>query len=328
MEGATVRILEKVKVGNLVLKNRIVMPPMNTELAAEDGEVTPEMIQHYATRAPWLGMVIVEHTYVRRDGRLSARQPGIHEDGLVGGLRRLAETVKRSDTPIAIQMNHAGKRCDPALIGQQPVAPSAKDGARELTVREIGDLAGAFGKAAARAVRSGFDVVELHGAHGFLLCQFSSPLANTRTDDYGGSLENRMRFPLEVVRRVKRETRSQAQLWYRLGADDRTPGGNTIKEAARMAKMLAAEGVDVLDVSGGMCGSRPEGLVGPGYFAYAAKAVKDATGLPVVAVGGITTPQEAEEVVARWGVDLVAVGRALTKDPFWGKKAMSLSVSR
>ncbi len=319
------RILEKVKIGNLVLKNRIVMPPMNTDLATEDGEVTPEMIQHYATRAPWLGMVIVEHTYVRRDGRLSAGQPGIYEDRLVGGLRKLAKTVKKCGTPIGIQINHAGRRCDPAVIGQQPVAPSAKEGARELTVPEIEDLTEAFGRAAARAVRCAFDAVELHGAHGFLLCEFSSPLANDRTDKYGGSLENRMRFPLEVVRRVRRETRSRAELWYRLGGDDRTPGGNTIKEGARMAKMLAEEGVDVLDVSGGMCGSRPEDLKGPGFFAYAAKAVKDATGLPVVAVGGITTPQEAEDVVLRWGVDLVAVGRALAKDPLWGKKAMALS---
>jgi len=319
------KILEKAKVGNRVLRNRIVMPPMNTELATEDGKVTPEMIRHYATRAPWLGMVIVEHTYVRRDGRLSERQPGIYEDRLVGRLHKLAETVRKTGTPIGIQINHAGKRCDAALIGQQPVAPSAKDGARELTVPEIRELTEAFGKAAARAVRCGFDVVELHGAHGFLLCQFSSPLANARTDEYGGSLENRMRFALEVVRRVKRETRSRVQLWYRLGADDRTPGGNTVKEGARMAQMLAAEGVDVLDVSGGMCGSRPKDLKGPGYFAYAAKAARDATGLPVVAVGGITTPQEAEDVLLRWGVDLVAVGRAIRDDAFWGKKAMELS---
>lgn len=319
------RILEEVKVGNLVLKNRIIMPPMNTELATEAGEVTPEMIQHYSTRAPWLGLVMVEHTYVTPDGRLSQKQLGIDRDELMGGLAKLAQTVKSFGTPIGIQINHAGLRCDPALIGKQPVAPSAKDGARELTVREIANITEAFGKAAARAVRCGFDVVEVHGAHGFLLCEFSSPLANSRTDEYGGSLEKRMRFPLEVVRRVRRETGSGVQLWYRLGADDRTPGGNTVKEGARMAKMLAEERVDVLDVSGGMCGSRPEGLKGPGYFAYAAKAVKDATSLPVVAVGGITTPQEAEAVVRKWGVDLVAVGRAILKDPLWGKEAMELS---
>ncbi len=319
------RILEKVNVGSLVLKNRIVMPPMNTELATEAGGVTPEMIQHYCARAPWVGMVMVEHTYVMPDGRLSPKQPGIHRDELMGGLAKLAHAVKDCGAPIGIQINHAGLRCDPALIGKQPVGPSAKEGGRELAVREIRNITDAFGKAAARAVRCGFDVVEVHGAHGFLLCEFASPLANSRTDGYGGSLENRMRFPLEVVRRVRKETESRAQLWYRLGADDRTPGGNTVKEGARMAKMLAEEGVDVLDVSGGMCGSRPEGLKGPGYFAYAAKAVKDATGLPVVAVGGITTPQEAEEVLTRWGVDLVAVGRAILKDPLWGKKAMELS---
>ncbi len=299
------------------------MPPMNTELATESGEVTEELIQHYSTRAPWLGMIMVEHSYVRPDGRLSPRQPGVHDDRLVQGLGTLAKAVRATGTPVGIQINHAGMRCDPALIGTEPVGPSALEGARALSREEIQGITEAFGLAASRAVRAGFDAVEIHGSHGFLLCQFSSPLANRRTDGYGGNLENRMRFPIEVVRRVKQETGDRAQLWYRLGADDRTPGGNTAKEGAAMAKLLASEGVDVIDVSGGMCGSRPQGLHGPGYFAYAARAVKDATGLPVVAVGGVASLQEAESVIERWGVDMVAVGRALLKDPLWGQKALA-----
>ncbi len=319
------RILEEVSIGELHLKNRLVMPPMNTELATTKGEVTDELVQHYATRAPWLGIVIVEHSYVRPDGRLSPKQLGAYEDALVGGLTRLAEAVKEAGTPVAIQINHAGMKSDPELIGTASIGPSALNGARELTEEDIRDLTEAFGQAAARAVSSGFDVVEIHGAHGFLLCQFESPITNRRQDGYGGSLEERMQLPIEVVRRVHRETGGgKAQLWYRLGADDRTPGGNTIEEGAKMGEILAAEGVDVIDVSGGICGSRPPGLEGAGYFAYAARAVKDACGLPVVAVGGITTPQEAEDVLERWGVDLVAVGRAVLDDPLWARKACEL----
>jgi 2,4-dienoyl-CoA reductase-like NADH-dependent reductase (Old Yellow Enzyme family) len=318
------RLLEKVRIGKLELNNRIVMPPMNTELASESGEVTRELIEHYSARAPWLGMVVVEHSYVVSGGRLSPRQPGVYDDRLVEGLTGLAEAVKSTGARVAIQINHAGEKCKPDLIGEKPVAPSPSNTARALTGEEIAELTDAFGAAAARAADSGFDAVEIHGSHGFLLSQFQSPLKNRRQDEYGGSLKNRMRFPVEVVRRVRREIGSGVQLWYRLGADDRIEGGNTIEDGTKMAGILASEGVDVFDVSGGICGSRPPGLDGPGYFAYAASAVGRATGLPVVAVGGITTPSEAEEVLERWSVDLVAVGRALLEDPLWGKSAQEI----
>jgi 2,4-dienoyl-CoA reductase-like NADH-dependent reductase (Old Yellow Enzyme family) len=305
----------------MVLRNRIIMPPMNTELATEEGEVTEEIIQHYGVRAPWLGLVIVEHSYVAPGGRLSPRQPGVHDDRLEDGLGRLARAIKESGTPAAIQINHAGMKTDPALTGEASVGPSPTNGSDEMAAAGMEEIVSAFGKAAAMAVRSGFDVVEVHGAHGFLLNQFASPLTNMRQDEYGGSLENRMRFPLEVVRRVRQETGSGVHLWYRLGADDRSEGGNTIEDGVRMAKMLSAAGVEVMDVSGGICGSRPADLAEPGYYAYAAKAVKDAAGLPVVAVGGVKTVEQAEQVLARWGVDLVAVGRAILSDPLWGKKA-------
>ena len=315
------KILEKVSIGNLYLRNRIVMPPMATELSSEAGEVTEELIDHYRARAPWLGMVLVEHSYVVPGGKLSPKQPGVYDDRLVEGLTELAAAVKETGAKVAVQINHAGQKCSQDLTGSVPVAPSSAPGARELTTGEIEDLVGEFGRAAARVADSGFDAVEIHGSHGFLLSQFQSPLKNRRSDEYGGSLENRMRFPIEVVREVRREIGSRIQLWYRLGADDRMKGGNTVEDGARMARMLASEGVEVLDVSGGICGSRPPGLEGPGYFGYAAKAVRDASKLPVVAVGGITTPREAEEVLENLGVDLVAVGRAILKDPLWGKKA-------
>ena len=313
------KVSDQVSIGGLELKNRIVMPPMNTELAALDGSVTDELVEHYVARAPPLGMVIVEHSYVRLDGKLSPRQPGIHVDGNLEGFSRLAKAIRETGTPACIQINHAGVKCDAKVTGSTPVGPSPANGARELGIEEIDGIVDAFREAAARAASAGFNAVEVHGSHGFLLCEFTSPLANQRKDGYGGSLENRARLPLEVVGSVRDEIGPDMQLWYRLGADDRTPGGNTLDDGVRIGRMLASQGVDVLDVSGGMCGSRPPGVAGPGYFAYAAKAVKEATGLPVVAVGGITTPAAAQRVLDEWGVDLVAVGRALLKNPDWGK---------
>ncbi len=314
-------ILKSRRIGALELRNRVVMPPMATGLATESGEVTEELIEHYRARAPWIGLVIVEHSYVQISGKLSANQLGAYSDELVSGLRRLAESVKVEGAPVALQINHAGVKADPKLTGQSAVGPSAIRGARRMGEVDIQETVDAFGEAAGRAVEAGFDVVEIHGAHGFLLNQFTSPITNRRTDSYGGDLENRVRFPLMVVERVKGETSGRAQIWYRLGADDLDPNGNTPEDAGAMAGLLAEAGVEVFDVSGGVCGSRPSSISGPGYFAYAASAVKEATGRPVVAVGGIRTPEDAEEVISRWGVDLVAVGRALLEDPEWGKKA-------
>jgi len=317
------RLAEPVELFGLRLKNRIVMPPMNTELATEDGAVTDDLIEHYRARAPRLGLVIVEHSYVGKDGKLSPRQLGVYDDSLEEGLKRLSRAVKSTGTPVFIQINHAGMRAEESVTGTRPVGPSALEGTRELNVEEIRDIVEAFGQATARAVRSGFDGVEVHGAHGFLLNQFASPVTNRRRDQYGGDLEGRMRLPLEVVERVRRETKGEVHLWYRLGADDRQPGGNTVEEAGEMARMLVDAGVEVIDVSGGLCGSRPEGVGGVGYFAYAAHAVKAASGAPVVAVGGVRSRQDAEEVLSRWNVDLVAVGRAILEDPSWPERELA-----
>ncbi len=314
------KLTEEVEVGSLGLRNRIVMPPMATGLATEKGEVTDELIDHYSSRAPWLGLIIVEHSYVHPEGRLSSRQLGIYDDSLVPGLEELSSSVKEEGTPVCIQINHAGAKAEPGP-DRYAVGPSADENAHQLTEAEISEVVESFGKAAARAVSAGFDAVEVHGAHGFLLNQFTSPVTNRRQDSYGGYIKNRMRFPLMVVDRVRRETNGEAQLWYRLGADDRNPRGNSTEDAAKMARMLVDSGVEVVDVSGGVCGSRPTGLSGPGYFAYAAQAVKDVVDVPVVAVGGIRTPEDAERILSEWNIDLVAVGRALLEDPEWGRKA-------
>jgi 2,4-dienoyl-CoA reductase-like NADH-dependent reductase (Old Yellow Enzyme family) len=191
-----------------------------------------------------------------------------------------------------------------------------------LQENELYELAQDYALAAGRAVKAGFDGIELHGAHGYLLNQFFTPLLNKRTDEFGGSLENRMRFPLMVVEKVRRRLGGRLLL-YRLGSDDLAPMGTQIGDAIAFAQKLQEAGVDVLDVSGGMCGSEPKQLQHiQGYFIPQANAVKDAVKVPVIGVGGIKQAMFANALVSEGKVDLVAVGRALWHDNEWPKKAI------
>lgn len=321
------RLFDSLRVGRLELRNRIVMPPMATGLAGRRGEVTPGLIDHYVERAEGPGLVIVEHSYVDVGGRLGPRQLGVYDDRLVPGLARLADAVHGRGTPIALQINHAGRKTTSQACGRQPVAPSPipspeGEAPRELGSGEVRELVERFCDAARRVVEAGFDAVEVHGAHGFLLNQFVSPLSNRRSDEYGGSPEKRMRFPLQVIARIRERIGGDFPLLYRLGADDMTPGGLTIEDSKAFARRLVEAGVNLIDVSGGLCGSRPPGLSGPGYFVPQAEAIKRAVGVPVVGVGGITSPEFADEVIREGLVDLVAVGRALLEDPRWAVKAL------
>jgi NADPH2 dehydrogenase len=317
-----VGLLDPLEVKGLTLRNRIVMPPMQTGRATVEGTVTDRLISFYVRRSSALGLLIVEHCYVSARGRLSLKQLGIYGDELIGGLERLAGSVHAVGTPVVVQMSHAGGVANWHVIGGEPAGPSATGKTRELTRSEIEVLVEEFAVASERAIKAGFDGVELHGAHGFLLNQFFSPLLNKRGDEYGGSLENRMRFPLMVVERVRESIRGRLLL-YRLGADDLTPKGTRIEDSAAFAVKLEQCGVDVVDVSGGLCGSEPKQLRGvKGYFVPQAYAIKKAVRVPVIGVGGITEAEYADMLVRQGKVDLVAVGRALWKDPKWAEKAV------
>jgi 2,4-dienoyl-CoA reductase-like NADH-dependent reductase (Old Yellow Enzyme family) len=320
-------LFDPLTVGRLRLKNRIVMPPMANDLATERGEVTDALIAHYTRRAAGVGLVIVEHSYVTPNGKLSPRQLGIYDDAVIEGLSHLAESVHAKGTSVCIQINHAGRRASSSICGGQAVAPSpipASDSdevPKELGRDEIRRLAIMFAEAAGRASQSGFDSVEVHGAHGFLLNQFTSPLSNRRTDEYGGSFENRIRFPLEVVEEVTRAVGPEFPVLYRLGAYDGREGGITIDECQAFARKLVEAGVAVIDVSGGLVGSRPEGVQSQGYFLPLAEKIKQAVQVPVIGVGGIKDPKFADEAIRQGRVDLVAVGRAILADPDWALKA-------
>jgi len=315
-------LLDSLEVKGLILKNRIVMPPMHTGLATTEGVATDKLIEHYVRRSKALGLLIVEHSYVSLDGRLSERQLGIYDDDLVLGLEKLSSMVHATGTPVVIQINHAGGRATMETTGMKPVAPSPNGNARELRGEEMEVLAEAFAIAAERAMKAGFDGVEVHGAHGFLLNQFFSSITNRRSDRYGGSLENRMRFPLQVVERVKEKVGGRL-LIYRLGSCDLDPAGIQIEDSKKFALKLEEAGVDIIDVSGGLCGSRPTQLQNKqGYFIPQAQQIKEAVNVPVIGVGGLTEPKYADSLIREGRVDLVAVGRALLKDADWAINAI------
>lgn len=317
--------------GNIELKNRIVMPPMANDMATADGEVTDSHIGHYRARAEGgAGLVIVEHSYVLPSGKMTERQLGIHDDGLVPGLARLSAAIRAAGARCAIQLTHAGANTAPEVCGCQPVGPSdipvpgREEIPKPLDADEIGEIVNAYGRAAARAVKAGFDAIEVHAAHGFLLNEFVSPYTNRRTDSYGGSAENRLRLPLEVIAAVRSQTGPAYPLLYRFGANDFLEGGLDLEAASKIAPVLQDAGINILDISGGLCGSRPRMFAGvQGFFVPLAQAIKAVVAVPVIAVGGIREPAFANQVIRDGKADLVAVGREMLRNPNWAREALA-----
>jgi 2,4-dienoyl-CoA reductase-like NADH-dependent reductase (Old Yellow Enzyme family) len=321
-------LLDPITIKGLEIPNRLVMPPMATRFAAETGEATDDLIGHYSERAAGVGLVIVEHCFVMIEGRMRADQPGVHRDELIPSLSRLAEAVHLQGAKIAVQINHGGSKVPPDAERRLPVGPSpvpfpgSEVQPRELTAGEIRRVVEAFGEAARRARDAGFDAVEVHGAHGFLNSQFLSPLTNRRSDRYGGTLENRLRLPLEIVAEVLKQAGGGCPLLYRLGADDFMDGGLGIEEGVQAAQALVEAGVDVLDVSGGLGGYAHPTIKSQGFMIPAAERVKAAVTVPVIGVGGITEAEFADRVIREGRVDMIAVGRATLSDPSWARKAV------
>ena len=316
-------LLSPLEIDSISLRNRIVFPPMASENSTEDGFPTKELYEHYRELSEGPGLVIVEHSYVDPRGRLSENQLGIYSDEHVEPLAELAESIKENGAVPAIQINHAGGKCDENITGKKPVAPSEAyfDGVEKLSLKDMKKIKQSFVHAAERAEKAGFDAVEIHGAHGFLLGQFLSPLTNRRDDEYGGKeLEDRMRFPLEIVEEVKRSV-GDIILMYRLGATDMDEEGLTVDESKIFARKLEDLGVDIIDVSGNLCGSRPGKDGEQGYFVPLAEDIKREVKVPVIGVGGIKDPLYADKIVKEGKVDLVAVGREQWKDPKWALKA-------
>jgi 2,4-dienoyl-CoA reductase-like NADH-dependent reductase (Old Yellow Enzyme family)/thioredoxin reductase len=323
--------------GDLTLRNRVVMSPMSTEMGGEDGSITPRMTAFYRERAlGGVGLITVEFTSVSpQTGRASGRQLTLEAGRNLDGHVRLVEIVREAGAHIFMQMQHSGQFANAALLpGGMPIAPSdvyarrdpGRQIARSMSPQEIRRMIEAFGTIAELAVEAGYDGVELHGAHGYLLTQFLSPLGNHRDDEWGGDFERRLKFPREVISRVKRAL-GRRPLCFRLSADEFTPGGLTIEDLVLIVPHLVAAGVNLLHVSTGWGVGRAfatvvEPMSTPeGWRIPYARRIKDAAGIPVIAVGQIRWPETAEVAIAAGDCDLIALGRPMLADPYWAKKA-------
>jgi len=331
------RLFRPGRIGTLDIPNRIVKAPTSTGMSRIDGSVSDRLFRHYKNIARGgVGLLIVEYAYVDEDASKSAHcQLGISTDEHIAGLAWLAEMIRDEGARAAIQLEHCGRQ---KFLGTPPIKaasavpwPSLKaqkgDAAvpEVLSVEEIKTIVSAFGDAARRAVMAGFDLVEIHGAHGYLITNFLSPHTNKRTDEYGGSLENRMRLLVEIVEDTRAKIGRDFPLTVRLSGSDYEPDGFGIEETVEVAKVLEALGIDALHLSGGdhhqMIHQVTPMALPRANNVYAAEAVKQAVSIPVIASGSITLPDLAEQILAEDRADFIALGRPLWADPQWPNKA-------
>lgn len=336
-ESIIVSILfSPITLGRQVLDNRVVIAPM-CQYSADEGRATDWHQIHLGHLAlSGAGLMFIEATAVAPEGRISPADLGLWSDETEAALARVLQSVRRhSPIPLAIQLAHAGRKAStaipwaggqsiaPASGGWQTVAPSAlpyaADDPRPAALDEAGlaRIRNDFVAAAQRAQRLGFNVIELHAAHGYLLHQFLSPLSNTRDDRYGGTLENRMRFPLEVFDALRAAVPEDTPVGIRISATDWVDGGWEIEQSVAFAKELQRRGCAFIDVSSGGLSPLQEIPVGPGYQVAFADRIRRETGLPTIAVGLITEPEQAETILASGQADMVALARGMLYDPRW-----------
>ena len=305
---------------NLNLKNRIVMPPMCMYSSDESGLVKSFHKLHYPTRAlGGVGLIIVEATAVARNGRITSQDLGLWEDGQVEGLRELVDSVHQFGSQIAIQLAHAGRKStssDPEIVAPSAIAFNAQSRTpRALQLSEMPEIAAAFQAAARRADEAGFDAVEIHAAHGYLLHEFLSPLTNQRTDAYGGSTENRTRLLREVLTAIRAVWPVDKAIFLRISAADHAVGGIDLAESLNIVDQVK-DLVDLVHVSTGGLLETPIKLY-PGYQVSYADAIRKHSGLPTITVGLITRLEQVEEILGNDRSDLIALGRELLRNPYW-----------
>jgi len=323
-----------VKINGLRLRNRIAMPPLTTNYGSAKGIVSDDILQFYSERSKDVGLVIVEANAVRSDGRILRGSLGLWEDGQVAGMASLAASIKKLGAAAVVQISHAGARCFPAGGDMQGASPSGfafRPDVAPLTMSlaQIDQMIMDFADAAARAAEAGFDGVEIHGAHFYLISQFLSPLTNQRQDRYGGDARARATFALEVVRSVREKLGKGYPIFFRLNAVEKVAGGQTLEDTLVVSKLLADEGVDALHISliANSSWKEVDGqrfLVASSAFpkdqpaganVSATAAIKEATGLPVIAVGKLGEGDVAAESVRDLPIDIVAIGRQMIADP-------------
>jgi 2,4-dienoyl-CoA reductase-like NADH-dependent reductase (Old Yellow Enzyme family)/thioredoxin reductase len=337
------KLFEPIRIGQLTIRNRIEAAPTHPTLASADGQITRELIDFYAAKAKGgagivtVGESVVDRVYaVTHSGQLI-----IDNDAMVPSLYQLAEAIKRYGAKASIELNHGGRQTIPALIGgRNPIAPSPIPSrfheiiaGYPITVQEmdkemIDQAAESFAAAAYRLKWAGFDMVMLHGAHGWLLAQFLSPYSNKRTDEYGGSLENRARFPLQVIRRVRERAGRDFAIEYRISGNELIPGGLGIEEVVEFCRMIQDE-VDCIHVSSGIIADpatvpyfHPPTYLPYGPSAQYAARIKAAVNIPVTNVGAFVDPAVAEQILQDGKADIIAMGRGLIADPTFPSKVL------
>ena len=324
-------IFEPLTIRRMTMKNRVMMTPMGTNYAGQNGEINEKHIKYYEQRAKGgTGLIMVENASVSSpEGSNGTTQLRIDHDSYIPGLYNLTETVHKYGTCIGIQINHAGASAMSSRTGMQPVSASnipSKDGGeipRPLEVEEIYDIVKKYGEAAKRAQIAGFDAVEIHAGHSYLLCQFLSPVYNKRTDEFGGCPENRARFAKLVLEEVRKQVGPFFPIFLRFSAEDFVEGGNTLEDTLELLEYFQEE-ADVLDVSAALNASLQYQIdanyMKDGWRSYMAKAVKEKFGKPCVTTGNIRNPEVAEKILADGDADIIGMGRGLIADPEWVNK--------
>jgi 2,4-dienoyl-CoA reductase-like NADH-dependent reductase (Old Yellow Enzyme family) len=325
---------DEVIINDMRLRNRIALPPLTTNYGSPQGLVTEEIIRFYERRSKDVGLVVVEASAVRFDGRIVPGSLGLWEDEQVAGMARLADTIKALGAAAVIQINHAGARCIPGEGGMHGASPSGFAFRPDvapiiLSSAQIDRLVADFADAAGRAAEAGFDGVEIHGAHFYLIGQFLSPLTNQRTDRYGGDVHQRSAFALDVVRATRQKLGENYPILFRFNALENVEGGQTLTEGLEVSRLLVRGGVDALDVSlvANSSWNEVDGrrLLAPssalskkqpaGANVPLAAAVREATGIPVIAVGKLAEGTVADESLRKSPIDIVAIGRQMIADP-------------
>jgi 2,4-dienoyl-CoA reductase-like NADH-dependent reductase (Old Yellow Enzyme family) len=334
-------LFQPLKLCDVQFRNRIVVSPM-CQYSAEDGFASDWHLVHLGSRViGGAGTVIVEATAVEERGRISPGDLGIWKDPQIEALLRITRFCREHGSVPAIQLAHAGRKAStdapwrgghPVSIdegGWEPVAPSSvpfdKNYAvpHELSREEIKGIIQSFATSAVRAREAGFQVIEIHGAHGYLLNEFLSPLSNRRTDEYGGSFENRVRFVREIVEAVRKVWPASFPLFLRVSATDWAEGGWTLQDSIELVRLVAPLGVDLIDCSSGGLVPYAKIEVKPGYQVPFADTIRKETGVPTGAVGLITAPEQAEKVLQDGSADLVVIAREFLRDPYWSIRAAS-----
>jgi len=337
----------KLTIKQLSIRNRLVLPPITTNYGSSEGLVTQDILHFYETRSKDVGITIVEATSVQESGRIVPCSLGLWNDSQIPGMTKLVETIQQQGALAVIQLNHAGPRCPPSKDKKQGFSPSGVAFRPDvnpviMTTKDIEQLINDFSKAAIRASKAGFDGVEIHGAHLYLLSQFLSPLTNKREDRYGGDAEGRATLALEIVKSVRKNLGPAYPIFFRINAEERIKGGQTLEDALIIGRLLADEGVDVLDITLIAHGSwkevdnnlkvtRKKILMGSsalpkdhpsGSNVALTAAFKEKIGLPVIAVGKFGIGRAAVNAVENEKIDLVAVGRQMICDPLSAQKML------